>query len=93
MLDRLIIERLDAMEAAEGPEPGEALRKLAICWGGFSSRAEGALLGHLDRMVSTLTPCGFTREAAAAILGLEDNPTCWNDGWPTLCTWQFITLQ
>jgi tetratricopeptide (TPR) repeat protein len=47
-VNRLILERLQEMTAQEGPEPAAALRRLAVCQGGFTSEAAAAILGVED---------------------------------------------
>jgi tetratricopeptide (TPR) repeat protein len=57
-MDRLILQRLDEMTAQEGPGPRAALRRLAVCRGGFTTEAAAAILdleeAALDELLATL---------------------------------------
>lgn len=64
-MDSLITRRLREMFNEEGPEPEAALRRLAVCRGGFTIAAAAAILGleenstHLERLLATLRTWQF----------------------------------
>ncbi len=70
-MDKLIIQRLHEMNLEEGPEPAAALRRLAVCRGGFTLEAAGAILGleedpsHLENLIQTLRGWQFVTLQAA----------------------------
>jgi tetratricopeptide (TPR) repeat protein len=70
IVDQLILKRLEEMSAQEGPEPAAALRRLAVCQGGFTSEAAAAILevedtAALESLLATLRGWQFVTLQAA----------------------------